>query len=134
MPLIVATYVCMQPVYNAGRAAHALHSTNKKFSLSGLKMFNSTLFQAMPFIHQNLSLFKSCKGSDLFCSKNILNKMSNFKTVCSVNPIMIITSLVQRFMIHFNFKTKAVFKLVMTSSSKSKPQPHSTQQNQCLTR
>jgi hypothetical protein len=31
MPLIVATYVCTQPVYNAGRAAHALHSDQNVF-------------------------------------------------------------------------------------------------------
>ena len=39
MPLIVATYVATQPVYNAGWAAHALHLdqlfTDLKFKLLG---------------------------------------------------------------------------------------------------
>lgn len=54
-------------------------------------MFNSSVLDSMPFIRQDLSLFKSCKGADLLCSKNIMNKMSNFKTVCIDNPSLICT-------------------------------------------
>ena len=35
----------------------------------------------MPFMKQDLQSYKSCAGADLTCSKSILNKMSDFKTV-----------------------------------------------------
>merc|ERR1719233_948925 len=35
----------------------------------------------MPFITKDLKKYKGCKGTGVFCSKDILNKISNFKTV-----------------------------------------------------
>ena len=35
----------------------------------------------MPYIKQDLKEYRSCAGAALTCSKNILNKMSDFKTV-----------------------------------------------------
>merc|ERR1719357_1534051 len=45
------------------------------------KIFNYTLLQKMPFIKQNISLFKGCMGSSLLCSSQILKRISDYQSV-----------------------------------------------------